>query len=126
MCQVESKQNHVFGTNRTRHCGVLDSADFRHKISSFESKVKFVKDTLIMHVDRSSFDSHEELKIGIIDTFAELYFLSRASCIVGSKSTFSGLAASIYTPMNQSERCFSYFANCNVEAFDFWASEGLR
>ena len=103
-----------------------DSADFRHKISSFESKVKFVKDTLIMHVDRSSFDSHEELKIGIIDTFAELYFLSRASCIVGSKSTFSGLAASIYTPMNQSERCFSYFANCNVEAFDFWASEGLR
>ena len=103
-----------------------DSAEFRKRIVELDTTVKHTENTTIMHVDRSVIADRKTLESGVVDTYAELYVLSRATCIVGSKSTFSGVASSIFTPMSQSQRCYSYFKYCQDTTFDFWLSEGLK
>ena len=84
--------------------------------------VRVVKSTHISHTDRSWSFSKQSMRRGNIDTFAELYLMSRASCIVGSNSTYSGLASSLTFPQRE---CFSYFGNCTESRWDFWTQTEL-
>ena len=79
--------------------------------------VRVVESTHISHTDRSWSFSKQSMRRGNVDTFAELYLMSRASCIVGSNSTYSGLASSLTFPPRE---CFSYFGNCTELRWDFW------
>jgi len=79
--------------------------------------VRVVGSTQISHTDRSWSFSKQSMRRGNVDTFAELYLMSRASCIVGSNSTYSGLASSLTFPPRE---CFSYFGNCTESRWDFW------
>ena len=76
-----------------------------------------VTSTKLFHVDRSTSAHNAEMVAGNLDTYAELYVLSRSRCIVGSHSTFSGVAVSAqYPPMP----CFSFFDDCDTTDVDFW------
>ena len=105
-----------------------DDPAFLRKISALDERVKHSKNSLIIHVDRSKLDDHEELEKGVIDTFAELFIISRAQCIVGSSSTFSAVAGSIFLPPGEHQRCHKFFAECGSHElpYDFWLLEGLR
>ena len=85
--------------------------------------VRVVESTHISHTDRSWSFSKKSMRRGNIDTFAELYLMSRASCIVGSNSTYSGLASSLKFPPHA---CFSYFGNCTESRWDFWTETEPR
>jgi len=85
--------------------------------------VRVVKSTHISHTDRSWSFSKQSMRRGNVDTFAELYLMSRASCIVGSSSTYSGLASSLTFPPRE---CFSYFGNCTESRWDFWTQTEQR
>ena len=105
-----------------------DSMEFRKRLVSLDKRVKVIQDSVIMHVDRSTIGGEKILEVGLVHTFAELYIISRATCIVGSSSTFSALAGSIFVPAGQQKRCYKHFAECgtNNKSFDYWLSEGLR
>jgi len=105
-----------------------DSLEFRKRLASLDPRVKLIQDSIIMHVDRSTSGGEKELERGFVHTFSELYIISRAECIVGSSSTFSALAGSIFVPSGQQKRCYKHFAECgtNDMSFDYWLSEGLR
>ena len=78
-----------------------------------------VTSTKLFHVDRSTSVHTDTVAAGNLDTYAELYILSRSRCIVGSHSTFSGVAVSAqYPPMS----CFSFFDQCDTTDVDFWQS----
>ena len=105
-----------------------DSVNFRKRLASLDTRVKVIQDSVIMHVDRSTAGDDTTMERGLIRTFAELYIISRANCIIGSSSTFSALAGSIFVPAGQQKRCYKHFAECetNDMSFDYWLSEGLR
>lgn len=102
-----------------------DSSEFKERIFQLDPSVRHVGSAIVMHVDKSTMHNKTELTAGFVDTFAELYVISRAECIVGSLSTFSGLAASIHLPEGQDYRCYSYFTDCSGAEYDFWRAEGL-
>ena len=55
---------------------------------------------------------------GNLDTYAEIALLAGSKCIVGSYSTFSGLAVSMAFPP---VACFSLFYDCEHDHdVDFW------
>ena len=81
--------------------------------------VRTVHSTNVFHIDRSWSVFKRSMRKGNMDTFAELYVLSQASCIVGSNSTYSGLASSITFPPHP---CFSYFDDCTNARWDFWTA----
>jgi len=105
-----------------------DSMEFRKRLANLDTRVKVIQDSVIMHVDRSTNGGEKIMERGLVHTFAELYIISRANCIVGSSSTFSALAGSIFVPAGQQKRCYKHFAECetNDMSFDYWLSEGLR
>ena len=105
-----------------------DSMEFRKRLASLDTRVKVIQDSVIMHVDRSTTSAEGTMERGLVHTFAELYIISRANCIVGSSSTFSALAGSIFVPADQEKRCYKHFEECgtNNMSFDYWLSEGLR
>ena len=80
--------------------------------------IKTAAKSKLFHVDRSPIKRHKHAAYsGNLDTFSELLILSRATCIVGSESTFSGLASSIALP---SSTCFCIYSSCSDEGIDFW------
>ena len=80
--------------------------------------IKTAANTKLFHVDRSPINRYKNAAYsGNLDTFSELLILSRATCIVGSESTFSGLASSIALP---SSTCFCIYSSCGDESIDFW------
>ena len=91
-----------------------DNEEFKASVSS--KNVKTTHSSKLIHVDKSFSNSSAEMVLGNIDTFAELHILSKASCLVGSVSTFSGLASSVTL---QPTHCFSFFSSCE-ESIDFW------
>ena len=103
-----------------------DNLRFKQEISHLDDRVKYFQDSVLLHVDISKLDDHKILHKGTIDTYAELYLLSRAECIIGSQSTFSGVGGSIYLPFEQRARCYSPFYQCNLSSYDFWLFEGLK
>ena len=91
-----------------------DNEKVKKMVSS--QQVKTTNSSQLLHVDRSVSKDAATMVRGNIDTFAELMVLSKASCLVGSVSTFSGFASSIlFPPMH----CFSFFSSCE-EHVDFW------
>ncbi len=87
-----------------------------------ENGIISASSTSVIHVDRSLATDKNKTLQGNIDTFAELYVLSRSSCLVGSVSTFSGVASSM---LLSSKVCFCFFSTCD-ETVDFWqATESL-
>ena len=107
-----------------------DRADFKKKASDMDPSLRYVRSSVIMHVDKSEVDDETVLLRGVIDTLAELYILSRADCIVGSSSTFSAVAGSIFIPPGQKHGCYSHFADCRAaggdeQPYDFWLDQGL-
>jgi len=95
---------------------VSDSDELKRSEIIKRNMIRTVSST-IFHVDRSTEGDLLRRKQGNIDTYAELAFLSNASCIVGSLSTFSGVAASIGSPLLD---CFSLYSSCSDETVDFW------
>ena len=100
-----------------------DSVVFKQLMQGVDSNVLFVETTTLFHADRSPNPQNDKytLQRGNVDTFADLAFLSQASCIVGSDSSFSGLAAAI-APLQAYGRpkCFSLFHHCEDENYDFF------
>ena len=98
---------------------ISDSPTF--KIASQEVHgTTHINSTVLFHTDRSSSDNETILIQGNVDTYAELLLLSRAHCIVGSHSGFSGTAAAISDTNNGKERCFCMFDDCNNDSFDYF------
>ncbi len=95
---------------------VLFSDNEKLKMLASSQKVRTTNSSRLLHVDRSVSKESAKMVRGNIDTFAELMVLSRASCLVGSVSTFSGLASSLLFPPTH---CFSFFSSCE-ESVDFW------
>lgn len=93
-----------------------DNHELKRSAIIKQNKIRTVSST-IFHVDRSTKGDLQSRKHGNFDTYAELAFLSNASCIVGSLSTFSGVAASIASPVLD---CFSFYTSCSDETVDFW------
>ena len=98
--------------NSSGHSGACvlfsDSIEFKEKTSSVDPQVKYIPSTTLVHVDRSD-GADDIIRRGNIDVHAELYLLSKSSCIIGSHSTFSGLAAVI---ARQIKPCFVIFDEC--------------
>ena len=95
---------------------VLFSDNEKLKKLASSLKVRTTNSSQLLNVDRSVSKDSAKMVRGNIDTFAELMVLSRASCLVGSVSTFSGLASSLLFPPTH---CFSFFSSCE-ENVDFW------
>ena len=93
-----------------------DNDELKRSAIIKQNKIRTVSST-IFHMNRSTTGDLIQRKQGNIDTYAELAFLSNASCIVGSLSTFSGVAASIGSPLLD---CFSLYSSCSDETVDFW------
>ena len=98
---------------------ISDSSKFK-KASEQVSGASYVKSTMLFHVDRSTRENLTLMAKGNIDTYSELLLLSRATCIVGSHSGFSGVAAAI-SDVNGS-RCFCLFDDCSNDDFDYFES----
>ena len=98
---------------------ISDSSEFK-EASERISGATYVKSTMLFHIDRSIATNTTLLAQGNIDTYAELLLLSRATCIVGSHSGFSGVAAAISD--ENEPRCFCMFDDCSNEDFDFFES----
>lgn len=99
-----------------------DRAEFKSLCKSIDGNIRYVNSTTIFHIDRSS-KAHALVEAGTIDTFAEFYLLSKAACIVGSRSTFTGCAAAI---ARQGENCHSFYDSCNSSPLDFFEEFGRR
>jgi len=97
-----------------------DSLDFKEQAQNDDARFKFTPSTTLFHVDRSKTSSEALLKAGNIDAYAELLLLSEASCIVGSHSTFSGIAASISSKGHGDTWCFCIFDSCSNDNYDFF------
>jgi len=117
-CAKEKNSRFVSGQTNMSTPILLFSDNDELKRSAIikQNKIRTVSST-IFHVDRSTTGDLIQRKQGNIDTYAELAFLSNASCIVGSLSTFSGVAASIGSPLLD---CFSLYSSCSDETVDFW------
>lgn len=74
---------------------------------------RILENVSLFHTDRSVETDVHTRKIGNIDVFAELLLLSRAMCIVASRSTFSAIAISIQK-WSLKHVCFSYFQSCET------------
>jgi len=109
---AKSKAGHVEGSPPI----VLFSDNEELKTLVSSKNVKTTNSSKIIHVDRSVSKDSAKMVQGNIHTFAELYVLSKASCLVGSHSTFSGLASSVIFPPTH---CFSIFSSCERN-IDFW------
>ena len=113
--------NNLYHEDRERTALVFsDSVAFKEEAHRLDRQFTSPSTTTLFHVDRSESPDPETLRVGNIDTYAELLLLSEASCIVGSQSTFSGIAASISTFGREEGRCFSMFHDCDRENFDFF------
>ena len=97
-----------------------DSLDFKEQAQNADARFRHTSSTTLLHVDRSKSSSEALLKAGNIDAYAELLLLSEALCIVGSISTFSGLAASISSEAHGDARCFCIFYSCDNDNYDFF------
>jgi len=95
-----------------------DNVEFKQEMERLDSNVTFVRTTTLFHADRSHGLDARALKRGNVDAIAEMAALSRASCIVGSDSSFSGAAAAI--SVQQTPECFCLFHKCNIENYDFF------
>ena len=91
-----------------------DNDELKRSAIIKQNKIRTVSST-IFHMNRSTTGDLIQRKQGNIDTYAELAFLSNASCIVDSLSTFSGVAASIGKPLLD---CFSLYSSCSAETVD--------
>ena len=105
---------------------ISDSEIFKSICSKFRPGIRYYNRTNIMHIDRSENVNETLLARGNLDTYAELYILAHAKCIVGSRSGFSAIAGSILHHAHADSRCFSYFEDCRSSEFDFWVTHGVR
>ncbi len=97
-----------------------DSTYFKEQAQHADPHFKFIPSTTLFHVDRSKTSNESVLEAGNLDAYAELSLLSEASCIVGSLSTFSGVAASMSRDGNGDNRCFCIFDSCSNDNYDFF------
>jgi len=109
---AKSKASHIIGSSPI----VLFSDNEELKTLVSSQNVKTIYSSRLIHVDKSVTMDSAEMVQGNIDTFAELHVLSKASCLVGSHSTFSGLASSVIFPPTH---CFSFFSSCERPT-EFW------
>ena len=95
-----------------------DSSSFKHLVAELDANVRYVKSTILYHVDRSG---DERLALdGTVDAYAELLLLSKASCIITSSSSFSGIAGAISSRLGNKNRCFILINACQNDAFDYF------
>lgn len=105
-----------FGERATTIVLFSDNEEVKESALVSAEGIKTTRSTQLVHVDKSTSNNHDELVKGNVDTFTELYILSRSSCLVGSISTFSGLASSL---IQQPNDCFTFFFSC-ADSVDFW------
>ena len=91
-----------------------DSAEFKLAAVAADAHVKTFNSSLI-HIDKSS--SSDKVRQGNVDSFAEIYLLSQALCIVGSSSTFSGVAGAL---QREEGFCFTQFSSCHEGHLDYF------
>ena len=96
-----------------------DSIDFKKLAAEIDPNVRYVKSTVLFHIDRST-ANHRLVRQGNVDTYAELYILSRAKCVVGSSSTFSAIAATTSHNAYDKMRCYCIFQSCELDRVDFF------
>lgn len=96
-----------------------DSKEFQQAAANMDEHVRFVKSTVLFHVDRSSENSDLVVQ-GNIDTYSELYIMAHAGCIVGSHSTLSAIAATVSMSAYDATRCFCIFNSCQQDTLDFF------
>ena len=106
-------------TGEMRILIISDSLAFKEASEGIPGTA-YVKSTKLFHVDRSSSVDESVILQGSIDTYAELLLLSRAKCIVGSRSGFSGVAAAISNTVHDEQRCFCMFDDCDNDDFDYF------
>ena len=92
-----------------------DSEEFKMAATAADEYVKSFNSSLI-HIDKSNFSDPINVAQGNIDSFAEIDILSRARCIVGSSSTFSGVAAAL----QHEGFCFAKFSSCENDRLDYF------
>ena len=97
-----------------------DRLDFKVRAHKADERFGYSSSTTLFHVDRSKTSSDFLAEAGNVDAYAELLLLSEAVCIVGSVSTFSGLAASISSEAHSDARCFCIFDSCGNDNVDFF------
>jgi len=105
--------------DRTKIVVLSDNQAFQAELKKLDPRVCYPEVATSFHLDRSRIEDLNEVKNGNLDTFAEFVLLSKAACIVGSWSGFSGLAGSI-----QTDNCFNLFTKCNQSNYDMWQEDG--
>lgn len=103
---------------RTPFVILSDSQDFKMAISMADSRVRYLRDTTLFHIDRSTGDDDMTMR-GNIDTLADFFLLSKASCIVASYSAFSGAASSLLQA-RRGTGCYFPMQDCDKDGIDFW------
>lgn len=92
-----------------------DSDAFKIAAREINERVKVFNSSLI-HVDKSTYSDSHIVAQGNIDVFADIYLLSQAQCIIGSSSSFSGIAGAL----QRDPTCFAYFLQCEEDRLDFF------
>ena len=103
-----------------------DSNAFKEKARRIDALFKYCPTTTLFHVDKGKSPEPKVLQLGNTDVYAELLLLSKSTCIVGSHSTFSGVAASISRFLHEDKRCFAMFDNCEQEDYDYFEETERR
>ena len=122
---AHARRSKFLGEEISREDGVLpivvfsNDQEFKRESIRLDPNLMYLNDTLTFHVDKSTGDPDTVSK-GNIDAVAEYYLLARATCIIGSLSTFSGSAASLMHARIGSS-CYFYFRDCDRLIPDFWS-----
>ena len=97
-----------------------DSQDFKNVMARTDSRVRYLNDSTLFHVDRSR-GTDDMIIRGNVDAVAEFIMLSRASCIIASYSTFSGAASSLLK-FRKGSACYFPVKDCGKDGIDFWSA----
>jgi len=102
---------------------ITDNDNFKKMAAKFDGRVRSSQITLF-HPDKSKYSTKgtDLLQQATTDLFADLMLLSRAAYLVGSQSSFSGLASSIMSSFDHdADAHYRYAFQCD-KLYRYWDS----